>query len=102
MIKNDASGKAHGLQGLERSIDLILKPNWDPKTDFRPAYVNTMTIKESNDDADSSPRAASSSGSGLVQRRRRSRPAPVIKQALAAQPGPDRRSSRAAATAASR
>ena len=55
MIKNDASGKLTGYSA-GKEIDLVRNPNWDPKTDFRPAYVNTMTVKENNTDTSTATR----------------------------------------------
>jgi peptide/nickel transport system substrate-binding protein len=49
MVKNDASGKSVGYSA-GKSIDLVRNPNWDPKSDFRPAYVDEIKIDEGNDD----------------------------------------------------
>src|SRR3954462_6738669 len=43
MIQNDASGKAVGWTP-GREIKLVHNPNWDPKLDFRPAYVDAIDI----------------------------------------------------------
>jgi peptide/nickel transport system substrate-binding protein len=48
MIENDAGGKAIGWVP-QRRIHLVRNPNWDPKTDFRPAYVDEIDIREGND-----------------------------------------------------
>jgi peptide/nickel transport system substrate-binding protein len=48
MIQNDASGKAVGWTP-GREIKLVRNPNWDAKLDFRPAYVDTIDIREGND-----------------------------------------------------
>ena len=50
MVKNDASGKAIGWKPT-REIDLVRNPNWDKSTDYKPAYLDTITIKEGNGDA---------------------------------------------------
>ncbi len=55
MIKNNSSGALTGYKA-GKEIDLVRNPNWDPKTDFRPAYVNTMTIKENNTDTSTATR----------------------------------------------
>jgi peptide/nickel transport system substrate-binding protein len=48
MIENDASGKLTGYKpGSE--IKLVRNPNWDAKTDYKPAYLDTITIKEGSD-----------------------------------------------------
>jgi peptide/nickel transport system substrate-binding protein len=48
MIENDSAGKITGwVPG--RSITLVRNPNWSPKTDYRPAYVDRIEIREGND-----------------------------------------------------
>ncbi len=79
MYKNDSTGKLVGRRP-GRSIELVRNPNWDPKTDYRPAYLDSITIEEGNDDAVSSARRVLK-GSALVQGDGTT-PAPVIKQAL--------------------
>jgi peptide/nickel transport system substrate-binding protein len=45
MIENDASGKATGYKpGVE--IKLVRNPNWDASTDYKPAYLDSITIKQ--------------------------------------------------------
>jgi peptide/nickel transport system substrate-binding protein len=48
MIKNNSSGKATGYQP-NRQILLVRNPNWDKSTDYKPAYLNSITIKEGSD-----------------------------------------------------
>jgi peptide/nickel transport system substrate-binding protein len=48
MIKNDSSGKLTGYKPASE-IDLVRNPNWDASTDYKPAYVNSITIKEGVD-----------------------------------------------------
>jgi peptide/nickel transport system substrate-binding protein len=48
MVKNNASGKAIGYTP-NREIDLVRNPNWDPATDYRKAYLDSITIKEGTD-----------------------------------------------------
>ena len=48
MIENDKEGKAIGWVP-DRRIHLVRNPNWNPKTDFRPAYVDEIDIREGND-----------------------------------------------------
>jgi len=46
MIKNDSSGKVLGIGYIPgKSATLVRNPNWNPKTDFRPAYLNEIDIK---------------------------------------------------------
>jgi peptide/nickel transport system substrate-binding protein len=48
MVENDASGKVTGYQPGRR-ITLVRNPNWDPKTDFRPAYLEKIIVQEGED-----------------------------------------------------
>jgi len=46
MLKNDAQGKVLGIGYVPgKSATLVRNPNWNPKTDFRPAYLNEIDIK---------------------------------------------------------
>ncbi len=46
MLKNDAEGKVLGIGYIPgKSATLVRNPNWNPKTDFRPAYLNEIQIK---------------------------------------------------------
>jgi peptide/nickel transport system substrate-binding protein len=48
MVQNDSSGKLTGYKpGSE--IKLVRNPNWDAKTDYKPAYLDSITIKEGAD-----------------------------------------------------
>lgn len=49
MVKNDAKGKVTGRQPGKK-IELVRNPNWDKATDFRPAFLDSITIEEGNDD----------------------------------------------------
>ena len=55
MYKNDSTGKSSGARRAS-SIELVRNPNWDPKTDYRPAYLDSITVEEGNDDSVSSSR----------------------------------------------
>jgi peptide/nickel transport system substrate-binding protein len=45
MIENNAQGKATGYKpGVE--IKLVRNPNWDASTDYKPAYLDSITIKQ--------------------------------------------------------
>jgi peptide/nickel transport system substrate-binding protein len=46
MLKNDAEGKVLGIGYIPgRSATLVRNPNWNPKTDYRPAYLNEIDVK---------------------------------------------------------
>ena len=79
MYKNDSSGKLTGrVPG--KVIELVRNPNWDPKTDYRPAYLDSITIQEGNDDSVSSGRRILN-GQSLIQGDGTTA-APNIKQAV--------------------
>jgi peptide/nickel transport system substrate-binding protein len=78
MIRNDASGKLVG-RTPGREIALVRNPNWSADTDYRPAYLDEITVEEGNDDATSAARRVLN-GNGLVQGDGAT-PAPVLKQA---------------------
>jgi peptide/nickel transport system substrate-binding protein len=48
MVKNDSAGKLTGYTP-GKIIQLVRNPNWSAKTDYRPAYLNSITIKEGSD-----------------------------------------------------
>ena len=46
MLKNDAEGKVLGVGYIPgKSATLVRNPNWNPKTDYRPAYLNEIDVK---------------------------------------------------------
>jgi peptide/nickel transport system substrate-binding protein len=46
MLKNNAEGKVIGIGYIPgKSATLVRNPNWNPKTDYRPAYLNEIDIK---------------------------------------------------------
>ena len=48
MVENDASGKLTGYTpGSE--IKLVRNPNWDASTDYKPAYLDSITIREGSE-----------------------------------------------------
>jgi peptide/nickel transport system substrate-binding protein len=50
MVRNDPkTGKVVGRDPGKR-IEMIRNPNWDKSTDYRPAYLDEITIEEGNDD----------------------------------------------------
>jgi peptide/nickel transport system substrate-binding protein len=82
MVKNDpTTGKVTGrVPG--KSISIVRNPNWDPKTDYRPAYLDAINIEEGNDDLATASRRALN-GQSTVCCDAGSPPAQVLKQALA-------------------
>jgi peptide/nickel transport system substrate-binding protein len=84
LVKNDASGKLVGRQP-GKSIDIVRNPNWDPKTDYRPAYLDEIFLQEGNNDLASAARRALE-GSALVCCDTSQPPAQVLKQALSREP----------------
>jgi peptide/nickel transport system substrate-binding protein len=79
MYKNDADGKLVGRKP-GKEIQLVRNPNWDAKTDYRPAYLDSVTVSEGNDDSVSAARRILR-GKSLVQGDGTT-PAPVIKDAV--------------------
>jgi peptide/nickel transport system substrate-binding protein len=55
MIQNDSSGSLTGYKP-GKSISIVRNPNWDPKTDYRPAYLDSMFIRTNASDANVSAR----------------------------------------------
>jgi peptide/nickel transport system substrate-binding protein len=50
IVKNDAkTGKVTGRKP-GKSLQMVRNPNWDRSTDFRPAYLDAITIDEGNSD----------------------------------------------------
>ncbi len=45
MVENNAKGELVGYKP-GREIRLVRNPNWDPETDYRPAYLDAITIRE--------------------------------------------------------
>jgi peptide/nickel transport system substrate-binding protein len=46
MLKNNSEGKVLGVGYVPgKSATLVRNPNWNPKTDFRPAYLNEIDVK---------------------------------------------------------
>ena len=81
MVKNDPqTGKVTGrVPG--KLIEIVRNPNWDAKTDYRPAYLDSIRIEEGNDDLTVASRRALS-GSATICCDSGAPPAPVLKQAL--------------------
>ena len=50
MFKNDSAGKVLGIGYVPgKSATLVRNPNWNPATDFRPAYLNQIDIELGGD-----------------------------------------------------
>jgi peptide/nickel transport system substrate-binding protein len=49
VVQHDASGKLTGRKA-GKSITMVRNPNWDPATDFRPAYLDKIQVDEGNND----------------------------------------------------
>lgn len=79
MIKNNAQGKLVGRKP-GKSIDMVRNPNWDAKTDYRPAYLDSMFVDEGNSDVTVASRRILN-GTALMQGDG-APPAPVLKQAV--------------------
>lgn len=80
MVRNDSSGKLVGRRPGKR-IELVRNPSWDKATDYRPAYLDAITIDEGNSDLTVASRRVLN-GQGLACCDAGSPPAPVLKQAL--------------------
>ena len=79
MVRNDAKGNVIGRKP-GKEIQIVRNPNWDPKTDYRPAYLDSITIQEGNSDLTTAARRVLN-GSHLMCCDN-SPPAPVLKQAV--------------------
>ena len=55
MVENDADGRLTGYTP-GRVISMVRNPNWDPESDFRPAYVDTIEVQEGFEDTASATR----------------------------------------------
>ena len=79
MIANDAKGNATGYRA-GREIKLVRNPNWDKATDYKPAYLDSIDVREGNTDTTVASRQVLS-GSHMATGEFPV-PAPVIKDAL--------------------
>jgi peptide/nickel transport system substrate-binding protein len=55
MIENDDTGSLTGYKP-GKTISMVRNPNWDAKTDYRPAYLDSVFIKTNASDANVSAR----------------------------------------------
>ena len=80
MVRNNAEGKAVG-RDPGKSIEIVRNPNWDAKTDFRPAYLDEIRIEEGNDDLTIASRRTLQ-GDGLMCCDSGQPPIPILRRAL--------------------
>jgi peptide/nickel transport system substrate-binding protein len=80
MVKNDAEGKTVGRSPGKR-LELVRNPNWDKDTDYRPAFLDSITIEEGNDDLTVASRRTLQ-GQKLMCCDSGQPPIPVLKRAL--------------------
>jgi peptide/nickel transport system substrate-binding protein len=80
MISNDGKGNITGYKAGRR-IDLVRNPSWDPKTDYRPAYLDTISFLGGNDIDVASRRILS--GKNLISGDYAAPPVNVLRSALA-------------------
>jgi peptide/nickel transport system substrate-binding protein len=55
MVENNAEGNLTGYNP-GRSITVVRNPNWDPETDYRPAYLDRIEFREGFTDVNSATR----------------------------------------------
>lgn len=64
MIPADRLGKLTGVDRAKRTLTLVRNPNWEAGTDFRPAYVDVITVQTVRDTARATRRITK--GQGLL------------------------------------
>ena len=80
MIRNDGKGNVTGYKAGRR-LDLVRNPSWDPETDYRPAYLDTISFLGGNDIDVASRRVLS--GKNLISGDYAAPPVNVLRSALA-------------------
>ncbi len=80
MIKNDGKGNVTGYKAGRR-LELVRNPSWDPESDYRPAYLDTITFLGGNDIDVASRRILS--GKSLISGDYAAPPVNVLRSALA-------------------
>ena len=80
MVRNDAEGKVVGLDPGKR-IEMVRNPNWNKDTDYRPAYLDLITIEEGNDDLTVASRRTLS-GQSIMCCDSGQPPIPILKRAI--------------------
>ncbi len=82
MVKNDPStGKVTGRDPGKR-IEIVRNPNWNADTDYRPAYLDSITIEEGNDDLTVASRRTLSATSPTMCCDAGTPPIPVLSRAV--------------------
>ena len=82
MVKNDPkTGKVTGRDPGKR-IEIVRNPNWNKDTDFRPAYLDSITIEEGNDDLTVASRRTLSATSPTMCCDSGQPPIPVLSRAI--------------------
>ena len=79
MIKNDGKGNITGHKAGRR-LDLVRNPSWDAKSDYRPAYLDTISFLGGNDINVASRRVLS--GKGLASGDYAAPPVNILRSAL--------------------
>ena len=64
MVENDNTGELTGYTP-GKEIKLVRNPNWDPDTDFRPAYLDSVEFQEGFEDTASASRKILSGGASV-------------------------------------
>src|SRR5918995_1078925 len=80
MVRNNAQGKVVG-RDPGKLIELVRNENWDPKTDYKPAYLDEIRIEEGNDDLTIASRRTLQ-GDGLMCCDSGQPPIPILRRAL--------------------
>ncbi len=80
MVRNDGEGKVVGRDPGKR-IEMVRNPNWNKDTDFRPAYLDSITIEEGNDDLTVASRRTLS-GQSIMCCDSGQPPIPILKRAI--------------------
>ena len=82
MVKNDpTTGKVTGRDPGKR-IEMVRNPNWNKDTDYRPAYLDSITIEEGNDDLTVASRRTLSATSPTMCCDSGQPPIPVLSRAI--------------------
>ena len=56
MIENNAETASSPATRPGKEIQMVRNPNWDPETDFRPAYLDKIDVQEGFTDTTSASR----------------------------------------------
>ena len=80
MVRNDGEGKVVGRDPGKR-IEMVRNPNWNKDTDYRPAYLDSITIEEGNDDLTVASRRTLS-GQSVMCCDSGQPPIPILKRAI--------------------